>query len=180
MASWRELIMLAGVALAFSFVLVFFIHHMAAFVSWIILIFVSISMLMVTTVLWWTYFDIKYQLNTVPLFDRLDENLRNEKSFLVLSIVSTIGTAVMLLIVLVMRKRVQLVVALFQEAGACIRAMPGLLFQPLWTLIVLMSFLAFWLCVLLALASADHATRRERHIELPARRPTFYGLGDGS
>lgn len=118
MTSWQEILMMAGWALLISFILVFFIHHMAAFVSWIILIFVSVSMCVVTGVLWWTYIDMKYKLNYVALFDRLDENVRNEKTFLVLSIISSVVTLVMLLIVLVMRKRVKLVTA--QQLALCI------------------------------------------------------------
>lgn len=174
MAAWREMLMMTGFALVTSFITVCMIHFMAAVVSWIILFVVSISMLLVTAIMWWIFIDLKYKLDSLPEITLLDENVRNENTFLVLAIVTTILTVIILLICLVMRKRVKLVVALFYEAGACLRAMPGLLMQPVWTFLALMIFLAFWLTVLLALATADYPKKEESvHLALSARRPTI-------
>lgn len=40
---------------------------------------------------------------------------------------------ILLLVILVMRKRLQLAVALFQEAGKVLEHAPCVLIQPLWT-----------------------------------------------
>lgn len=48
-------------------------------------------------------------------------------------------------VVFVMRRRVELVVALFNEAGKAIHAMPLLLVQPLWTLLELIFICALWI-----------------------------------
>ena len=61
---------------------------------------------------------------------------------------------ILLLVILVMRKRLALVVALFHEAGKCIGSMPLLLIQPLWTFLILMVFFAYWIVVLGNLATA--------------------------
>ena len=53
-----------------------------------------------------------------------------------------------MLILLVMRKRISLVVALFHEAGKSLANMPMLLIQPLWTFIILAAFFAYWVIVL--------------------------------
>lgn len=50
-----------------------------------------------------------------------------------------------LLIVVAMRKRVELVAALFREAGKSVHAMPLLLIQPIWTLLALCLLCCGWL-----------------------------------
>lgn len=66
-----------------------------------------------------------------------------------------------LLIVLAMRKRVELVAALFREAGKSVHAMPMLLIQPLWTLIALCALCAGWVYAALWIESAGYPTRAE-------------------
>ncbi|XP_067119262.1 choline transporter-like 1 [Centruroides vittatus] len=160
-ASRLEITTMILLSLLLSVLMVLLIHFVAAFVSWIIMLIVSLASIAVTGVLWWTYIDIKYHLDTTPFEQLLEESAKNERAFLTYSIGSTILTVLLLLIVFVMRKRVKFVVALFQEAGHCIRNMPCLLVQPLWTFIALVLFFVFWLAVLLALATADYPERRE-------------------
>ena len=66
-----------------------------------------------------------------------------------------------LLIVLAMRQRVELVAALFREAGKSVHAMPMLLIQPLWTLIALCALCAGWVYAALWIESAGYPTRAE-------------------
>lgn len=62
------------------------------------------------------------------------------------------------LIALVLRSRINLVVALFREAGKCIHAVPFLLLQPLWTLIALVALCAAWWYAAIWIDSAGVAT----------------------
>jgi hypothetical protein len=64
-----------------------------------------------------------------------------------------------LLIVVAMRKRVELVAALFREAGKSVHAMPMLLIQPLWTLLALCALCAGWAYAALWIESAGQPTR---------------------
>ncbi len=66
-----------------------------------------------------------------------------------------------LLIVLAMRKRVELVAALFREAGKSVHAMPLLLIQPVWTLLALCVLCAGWAYAALWIESAGQPTRTE-------------------
>ncbi|KAI1295760.1 Choline transporter-like protein 1 [Halotydeus destructor] len=170
-ASQDEIILMVVVATIISFLAVFMIHLVASLVSYFILLFVSFSLTAVTSMLWYTYYDIKYPNLTGKPLDFLDDTVRTEKTFLWMSIGSTVITIVLLLLCFVMRKRVKLVVALFQEAGACIRAMPAILIQPLWTLFCLIVFLAFWGLVLVSLATADHPGTHDVRLGVNARRP---------
>ena len=65
------------------------------------------------------------------------------------------------LIVLAMRKRVELVAALFREAGKSVHAMPLLLIQPVWTLLALCVLCAGWGYAALWIESAGQPTRTE-------------------
>ena len=60
---------------------------------------------------------------------------------------------ILLLILLVMRKRISLVVALFHEAGKCLAHVPLLLIQPLWTFVVLFIFFVYWLVIMAFIAT---------------------------
>ncbi|CAM6031314.1 unnamed protein product, partial [Sphagnum compactum] len=63
---------------------------------------------------------------------------------------------IFLLIVTVMRKRIQLVAMLFKEAGKAISAMPFLLLQPIWTLLTLSLISFVWLYGLIYLQSTRY------------------------
>lgn len=56
---------------------------------------------------------------------------RNSSTYMAFAIVATIITVCVILIVLVMRKRIQLLVQLFKEAGKALASMPYLLLEPL-------------------------------------------------
>jgi len=45
--------------------------------------------------------------------------------------------------------------ALFKESAKCLKELPGLFFQPILTFISLILFFAFWIFVILCLATAS-------------------------
>lgn len=58
-----------------------------------------------------------------------------------------------------MRKRVELVAALFREAGKSVHAMPLLLIQPFWTMLALCLLCAGWIYAAIWIESAGDPTR---------------------
>lgn len=84
-----------------------------------------------------------------------------------------------LLIVLAMRKRVELVAALFREAGKSVHAMPLLLIQPIWTLLALCILCAAWAYAALWIESAGYPTRTEAGTVF-FRKDTFLQVGRDS
>lgn len=60
---------------------------------------------------------------------------------------------ILLLIMLVMRKRVGLTIALFNVAGKVFIHLPLLVFQPFWTFFALLLFWVYWVMVLLFLGT---------------------------
>lgn len=125
---------------------------------------------MVTSLLWWAYIDIHYQLRTFQFHPKLSfllpEDTNNESIILGLAIISTIMTIVILYAASTLRSHVRFVVALFHETAACIRCMPLLLIQPIWTLFMLIAFLFAWLLVMMALSTANYASHENRYLQV--------------
>uniref|UniRef100_A0A2K6SQH3 Choline transporter-like protein n=1 Tax=Saimiri boliviensis boliviensis TaxID=39432 RepID=A0A2K6SQH3_SAIBB len=108
--------------------------------------------LVVCGVLWWLYYDYTNDLSI-----ELDTERENMKCVLGFAIVSTGITAVLLVLIFVLRKRIKLTVELFQITNKAINSAPFLLFQPLWTFAILIFFWIFWVAVLLSLGTAGTA-----------------------
>lgn len=156
-ASWKEMILLCLLALVFAVIMVLLIKFLASIIVWVILAIAIVASLAGTGFLWWTYADIKSDINNdikhkIPLLDIV---VKAETAFLVYSIIATVLTAILLLIILVMRKRIGLVVALFYEAGDLLSSVPLLLVQPLWTFLLLMAFFFYWVIILAYLATSE-------------------------
>lgn len=153
-----------------SVIMILMIHWFASFVAWIIMLIACIACIAGTVIMWWTYVDLKYELDSMPKNQLLSESAHNEQAFFVYAILATIFTVFLVLIVIVMRKRVHIVVLLFNESADCIRSMPFLLFQPIFTFIALAVFFAFWIGVLVALATAYYPIKHK--IENPLQLAT--------
>ncbi|XP_060578387.1 choline transporter-like protein 1 isoform X1 [Ruditapes philippinarum] len=156
-SSWKEMLVLCFVAVAFSGVMVLLIRFLASAIVWVILAVAILGSIAGTAFLWWTYYGFRKKLEeddaiNLPL---LDVEINSERAFLIYSIIATVLTVILLLVILVMRKRISLVVALFHEAGACMAAMPCLLLQPVWTFLILMGFFMYWVIVLAFLSTAE-------------------------
>ncbi len=58
---------------------------------------------------------------------------------------ATIITAVLLLVIIVLRKRIALIIKLFAEGQKALATMPLLFIMPIFTFIILAMFLTYWL-----------------------------------
>jgi len=54
-----------------------------------------------------------------------------------------------------MRKSISSVAHVFKEAAVCLAALPTLFLQPLITFLALMAFFAFWVSVIVCLATSS-------------------------
>lgn len=62
---------------------------------------------------------------------------------------------ILLFLLTILRKRIAFMAALFRESAKCLAELPGLFFQPLLTFTALILFFAFWVTVILCLATAS-------------------------
>jgi len=54
-----------------------------------------------------------------------------------------------------MRKSISKMADVFEEAASCLAALPALFLQPLITFLALMAFFAFWVSVIVCLATSS-------------------------
>lgn len=173
--SWRHIAYTVLLGIGVSILVTFTIHFVASLVSTIIMVVSSLALIGLTAFSWYVYIDLRYQLNQIPSIEKLDDDFVNEKTFLAFSIILTVITLTILTITFIMRSRIGLMVALFDETAACLRSMPGLIFQPIWTCFVLVLFLVFWTTVFLAISTTErdvkfNTTTTRFQLALPARK----------
>nr|XP_026265411.1 choline transporter-like protein 3 isoform X1 [Urocitellus parryii] len=139
-------------ALALSLTMMFTFRFITTLLVHIFISLVILGLLFVCGVLWWLYYDYTNDLSI-----ELDTERENMKCVLGFAIVSTVITAILLVLIFVLRKRIKLTVELFQVTNKVIRSSPFLLFQPLWTFAILIFFWILWVAVLLSLGTAGTA-----------------------
>lgn len=156
---WEMLIMFA-VSVVVSFLVVSVCHYMAAIFSHFVLAAVSLAAVTLTALSWWVYIDLHYALDYLPNIVILEEDVANQRFFLALSIALTLTTVVVIAVCVVLSRRVSFLVTLFYEAGNCIQSMPMIMIQPVWTFLCLVAFYAFWLFLVIAMATADYGEKK--------------------
>lgn len=73
--------------------------------------------------------------------------------------ISTFNTQICIIIVVfILRKKLSGLAALFEEASKCMLTMPSLIFPSIIACILLALFLAFWVAVVVCLATANYPT----------------------
>lgn len=174
-ASSKNIAYTVAFGVAISILVTFSIHFLASIVSTVLMVVSSLILIGLTGFSWYVYIDLKYKLNQIPTIEQLDDDLVNEKTFMAFSILLTIITLIILVITYCMRSRIGLMVALFNETASCLRSMPALIIQPLWTCGVLLIFLALWTTVFLAISTAEkdvkfNATTTRFQLALAARK----------
>ncbi|XP_072199598.1 choline transporter-like protein 3 isoform X2 [Excalfactoria chinensis] len=155
---------LSVLALAFSFIVVLIFRFIRMLLVHTLIALVVFGLLFVSGVLWWLYYDYRNDPST-----ELETEKENVKFLFGYAIFSTTVTVVLLSLILVLRKQLQFTVQLFQIVGKVIGRIPFLLFQPLWTFLILILFWVFWVAVLLSLGTAGTAqTTSEGQVEYRA------------
>ncbi|KAK8389681.1 hypothetical protein O3P69_008989 [Scylla paramamosain] len=136
-----SLAILAVIAIALGLVFILMLRFLAQVVVWITILAMVVGSIGGTAYLWvqWYLHDQKLKKereNGAEFLGGLETFVRN---LMIGAIVATIFTLLLLALLIAMRNRIRLVIALFKEAGKAVAAMPLLMFQPLWT--------CLWLCV---------------------------------
>ncbi|XP_053321842.1 choline transporter-like protein 1 [Spea bombifrons] len=172
----KEIIMgLCLLSLVLSMILMVIIRYISRILVWILTILVILGSLGGTGVLWWMYAtQRKFMDENLPP-DQLQVSKDNLQALLVYAIAATVFTVILLLIILVLRKRVALTIALFHVAGKVFIHLPLLVFQPVWTFVALLLFWIYWIMVLLFLGTAgDPSTNEQGFVEFKISGPLQY------
>ncbi|KAJ1218310.1 hypothetical protein NDU88_005893 [Pleurodeles waltl] len=175
MTSKEIIVGLCLFSLVLSMILMVIIRYISRVLVWIITILVILGSIGGTGVLWWLYADNKRTFNNALPPDQLQIATDNLKALLIYAITATVFTVILLLIMLVMRKRVALTIALFHVAGKVFIHLPLLVFQPFWTFLALILFWVYWIMVLLLLGTAGDPVRNDQgYVEFKVAGPLQY------
>ncbi|PSN48822.1 CTL-like protein 1 [Blattella germanica] len=109
-----------------------------------------------TGVLWWTYAELKHQLDNTPDSQLLEESVNNESAFLIYSITATIITVIILLLVIAVCKSINNMAQLFEDSAECLADLPCIFMLPFITFTALVIFFAFWVSVIVCLATSSY------------------------
>ncbi|KAJ8262096.1 hypothetical protein GJAV_G00162130 [Gymnothorax javanicus] len=162
MASKEIILGLCLLALVLSMVLMVIIRYISAVLVWILTVLVVLGSLGGTGVLWWLYVDHRLNSNETTIAKEEQEaSYDNAQALLVYAIAATVFTVVLLLLMLFMRKRVALTIALFHVAGKVFIHLPLLVLQPFWTFLALVIFWIYWVMVLLFLGTTGDPVQNE-------------------
>uniref|UniRef100_A0A8C7I5D2 Choline transporter-like protein n=1 Tax=Oncorhynchus kisutch TaxID=8019 RepID=A0A8C7I5D2_ONCKI len=112
---------------------------------------VSVFSVAGTSILWWLYIDHRLTANKTLSKETMTRD--NAQALLVYAIAATVFTVILLLLMLFMRKRVALTIALFHVAGKVFIHLPLLTLQPFCTFLALLLFWMYWGLVLLFLGT---------------------------
>ncbi|XP_075236219.1 choline transporter-like protein 1 [Lycorma delicatula] len=155
-ATWHYILASTFFALFLSLVMVSLFYLIASIVAYVIMILVCVSSLVGTLALWWTFLDIKKELDNTPESELLEESVQNERAFLIYALITTVFTLIILLLVHSMRRRVDFLSALFKEVADCLSEVPSLYLLPVICFIELLAFYIFWVIVVVCLATANY------------------------
>lgn len=87
--SWKIIALICFISLVLSVILIGLLHYLTQFVSWLICIFVGVSCIGITALLWITYYDIRNKKDHAEL-SQLAQFVQNESAVLVFAIVATV------------------------------------------------------------------------------------------
>ncbi|XP_030050188.1 choline transporter-like protein 1 isoform X2 [Microcaecilia unicolor] len=159
----KEIIMgLCLLSLVLSMILIVMIRYISRVLVWILTILVILGSIAGTGLLWWLYADHKRSFNAALPADQLQMSKDNLQALLIYAIAATVFTVILLLIMLILRKRVALTIALFHVAGKVFIHLPLLVFQPFWTFLALIFFWIYWVMVLLFLGTTGDPVQNEQ------------------
>ncbi|XP_073836524.1 choline transporter-like protein 1 isoform X1 [Musca autumnalis] len=154
-STWHFIAIICGLSFLISIALVILMHWLSRIVSWLICVLVIVASIGLTGALWYTYYSVKNKEKNNIQFSYLEEFTRNEQAVFTLAIIATITMIILIVIVYYLKNKLSGLTALFEESGKCMMNLPGLIFAPLLAFVVLALFLAFWVLVVMCIATAS-------------------------
>ncbi|KYQ54280.1 Choline transporter-like protein 1 [Trachymyrmex zeteki] len=159
--AWRELIYLLLIALALSLGILVAFRYMVQYVIYVVLIGAVLACIGGTTYLWLAWYHEKKSMERGEVFPE-DSSV---EPYFIYAIIMSVVSVIVLLVILVMRKRIELVMQLFREAGKAVYSMPALLFQPIYTYLLIGSTVIAWVyCMLWIESAGDIYLNRKNHV----------------
>eukprot|EP00045_Choanoeca_perplexa_P009111 m.85985 g.85985 ORF g.85985 m.85985 type:complete len:648 (+) comp14756_c0_seq1:48-1991(+) len=139
----------AGLAVILSFIVIILMRCFGKIIIYGLVLMGLLGTLALSVVTYtrWKELDDELDEQRDAGFTPLDSDERNERFLYGAMIAAFVFTAVVWIIVIALRDRIRLSVAIFEEASSCLRNLPQLFLMPIWTNTILVAYVAFWLAV---------------------------------
>ncbi|XP_074596271.1 choline transporter-like protein 1 [Brevipalpus obovatus] len=134
-----------GSSFGLSYLMVFLLHFFAVAIAKALIWLFFTSTILVSLSLWFAYLSIIFEFDDIRDYIWGDKLEGSESILLTVACVFTVIALLFCWVLCVMRKHVDLVVALFLETARCFRTIPCLLCSPIQTIIITVLFVAYWL-----------------------------------
>ncbi|GIY40639.1 choline transporter-like protein 4 [Caerostris darwini] len=159
--SWEYLLAGLFLAMLVSLIWIVLMRWLAGIMIWL-----SIILVLAFLVFACYYSTTKYiELKNVPGSDEKFRITLNLKSYLALrdtwlwfAIISGVVFAILFLIILFLRKRIRIAIALIKQASRAVGSMPSTLMFPIFPYLLMLIFFIFWTAVALYIASSGKAS----------------------
>ncbi|XP_067207426.1 choline transporter-like protein 1 isoform X2 [Linepithema humile] len=159
--AWRELVYLLLIALGLSLGILVAFRFLVQYVIYMVLIGAVLACIGGTTYLWLAWYREKKAVDSGAIIPE-DSSL---ESYFIYAIIMSVVAVIVILVILVMRKRIELVMQLFREAGKAVGAMPALLFQPVYTYLLIGFTVVAWVyCMLWIESAGDIYVNKKNHV----------------
>ncbi|KAL3284220.1 hypothetical protein HHI36_018383 [Cryptolaemus montrouzieri] len=161
---YKDILILCLISLALSTLLLISFRYLVGYVVWFILVGVIAACSVTTVWLWisWKKIDNEHELIEVEFLPIVEH--RKKYTYLVFAITSSVLTVIVILVILVLRKRIELVVQLFRESGKALASMPVLIFLPILTFIWLTFVVSLWFLFALWIESSGRLAEKSNGI----------------
>ncbi|RKP20297.1 DUF580-domain-containing protein [Rozella allomycis CSF55] len=156
--SWKWILVCCGVAIVISFLWLFLIQLFCAPVVWLTVLLLLIVTGGSTAYLFFLWWRLKSGQSLVlrgfdPSGFMETLNLDNQNVLLGVSIISAVATLLIWCAICFSRKRIKLAIQLIKEASKAVRAMPSMVFFPLFTNALILIVGAFCILIIVYLST---------------------------
>lgn len=161
---WPYILASAGVSVGLSFAWLLIMHIFAFLLVWLSILLVLVSLLGGTAYLWYQYYLIKSGEAVLGgeliIFEKygLNAYVYNQTTFLVFAIIVSVFFVIMFLLMVTLRTRINLAIALIKVACRALRKMPSVFLMPYIKAILLLIATAWCIYTSLLLSTAGNVT----------------------
>lgn len=146
---------MVGSSFGLSYLMVFLLHFFAVAIATVLIWLFFIVAILIAIFLWVAYLSIFFQFYKISDYVWGDILEGSEDYLLTVAAIYTLIALLFCWTLCVMKRHVDLVVALFLETARCFRSVPCLLFSPIQTIIVSILFISYWMATFAFVISSE-------------------------
>lgn len=143
--SYWEIIIMCAASMVISFIIILVLGYLAQIMIYTIGIVCFVACFVAPIYFWYTWYKAKVAYD--DLVEQHASDKENVTTLMYYAIIATVVCAIVALIILFLRSRVGLMIALFKEAGKMVITMFPILFTPILLAFCIIAWYALWVFV---------------------------------